>query len=653
LLTVEWHPAGQYQLGPEDADVLIQVRGGDLMWQKERLLNLGFARLPAAVEYVAWLDCEVLFDDPRWPERTTRALQEYRAVQPFSHVWYTSAGQAREIAEAPHRPDRRWSRYRVGSGVIASAKLLHQQGREALVDADLRGHLNPDLANDGSQLARIPGLAWAVRRSTLADLALFDRAIIGAGDWLWMLGILGSSQRWLAEASRLGYSYLDSSSYSKWAEAAWARFGGSVGYVEAPLLHLYHGPLGNRGYKARHRSFSRLGIDIETDITTTAEGPWQFVDARPEWTEFMHTYFRERREDDGLDPPVEPRLDERPLRDLLSGVYAMPAILVAHELGLFPLLATQPRTVAEVGQALGLRRRPAEALLAVCAAAGLVSAQAGRHALLPLAERFFLPESPAYFGGYWDLMIQNAGLYTFESIRQAVLTDAPQVERISGLAPSPESKAQRLRALTRALHSRGADSAMTWPGRVDLAGHRVFLDLGGGSGVHSIGVLQRWPHLRAIVFDLPSVCALAAEQVAQRGLEARIHTQAGDLWDPAPFPFADIHFYSEVFHNRAPEQCVRLLAKSFRDLPPGGRLLLHEMLFDDGLAGPLPVAAANLNMLLWSREGRQYSVPDLTGMVSAAGFLEVRLLPAGGYFSLLSARKPHSARTPSPEEPPM
>ena len=300
LLTVEWHPEGQYQLGAADAEVLIQVQGGDLMWQKERLLNLGLARLPAEVEYVTWLDCETLFCDPRWPERTVAALGEHDAVQPFSRVWYTNPEQAREIVEAPHPSGQCWSRYRTGDGVTASAKLLREQGREALVDADLRGHLNPDLPNDGSQLARIPGLAWTTRRSTIAGLDLFDRAIIGSGDWLWMLGILGSAQQWLTAASEFGYSYLASSSYPQWAEAAHARVGGRIGYVEGPMLHLYHGQLGNRRYKSRHRSFSRLRADIERDITTTAEGVWKFVNPRPEWTEFMHHYFLERNEDEAL-----------------------------------------------------------------------------------------------------------------------------------------------------------------------------------------------------------------------------------------------------------------------------------------------------------------------------------------------------------------
>ena len=63
-----------------------------------------------------------------------------------------------------------------------------------------------------------------------------------------------------------------------------------------------------------------------------------------------------------------PRADDRPLWDVVFGVYAFPAVLAAHRFKLFPLLVEQPRTVAEVCEALRLERRPAETMLAAAVA---------------------------------------------------------------------------------------------------------------------------------------------------------------------------------------------------------------------------------------------------------------------------------------------
>ena len=55
--------------------------------------------------------------------------------------------------------------------------------------------------------------------------------------------------------------------------------------------------------------------------------------------------------------------DDRALQELVMGMWAYPAVLLAHQLGLFSMLDENPRTPMEVARALGIEPRPAEALL--------------------------------------------------------------------------------------------------------------------------------------------------------------------------------------------------------------------------------------------------------------------------------------------------
>ena len=125
--------------------------------------------------------------------------------------------------------------------------------------------------------------------------------------------------------------------------------------------------------------------------------------------------------------PLKPTVDDRPLWDLLKGALAYQALTVAHHLKLFPLLEAQPRTTAEVCEALNLARRPATALLSTCAAVGLLEARDGHYALTPLAAEYLLPSSPFYFGSFLDMLIANDQVFSFASLKQAVLTNTPQV----------------------------------------------------------------------------------------------------------------------------------------------------------------------------------------------------------------------------------
>src|SRR5579883_2017119 len=56
LLTIECAFGDQPFNLPERTDV-IKVRSHSIIWQKERLLNLGVSWLPSSCRYVAWLDC--------------------------------------------------------------------------------------------------------------------------------------------------------------------------------------------------------------------------------------------------------------------------------------------------------------------------------------------------------------------------------------------------------------------------------------------------------------------------------------------------------------------------------------------------------------------------------------------------------------------
>jgi predicted O-methyltransferase YrrM len=334
-----------------------------------------------------------------------------------------------------------------------------------------------------------------------------------------------------------------------------------------------------------------------------------------------------------------PRMDYQPLHDILFGLWGYPAVLVAHDLKVFPLLAEAPRTLHEVCEALHLTPRPARALLAVCTSLGLVQVRDGRYTLTALSEDYLLDSSPTYFGGMFDMMVANNAAYSFESVKKAVLTDTAQVYGGGReMFQSHVEQTDLARAFTRIMHSRSMAPALAWPGLLDLSEHRLLLDVGGGSGAHCIGAALRWPHLHAIVFDMPPVCEVAQEYIARYGLQGRIRTVVGDLWQD-PFPAADVHFYSMIYHDWPSEKCQLLTRKSFESLEPGGRIIIHETLYNKDKTGPFPVAASSINMLLWT-EGEEYSGRELSTMLTEAGFITIDVQPTFGSWSIVTGCKP-------------
>jgi hypothetical protein len=333
----------------------------------------------------------------------------------------------------------------------------------------------------------------------------------------------------------------------------------------------------------------------------------------------------------------EPRSDDGLLTDLSSSLWGYAAVLVAHQLGIFALLDEKSCSLDELCQRSKLNPRPAHALLSAAVSLGLMRMQDGIFSLTPIAEDYLLKRSPTYWGPRLDLdmLIFADGV---AAIKKAALTDSPQAYGGGDVFATLMQNPELVRDFTRGMHSISMAPALKWPGAIDLSAYRMMLDVGGGSGAHSIGAVLRWPELKATTFDLAPVCEIAREFAAAQQLENRIAAHAGDMWKD-PFPDSDIHFYSSIYHDWPPDKCHFLTRKSFQSLKRGGRLIVHEILFNDERTGPLAASAYNLMMLYWA-PGQQYSGRELSSMLEEAGFADISIVPTFGRWSIVSGTKP-------------
>jgi hypothetical protein len=258
---------------------------------------------------------------------------------------------------------------------------------------------------------------------------------------------------------------------------------------------------------------------------------------------------------------------------------------------------------------------------------------------MPIAEDYLLDSSPTYFGEFFNLgILADPAVMSYESTKKAFLTDRSQVYEGEPIFQSHQEQIARARAFTHMMHGHSIGPALAWPDVISLDEHRIMLDVGGGSGAHAIGATQRWPDLQAIVFDLAPICEVANQYIARYSSQSRIQTHIGDMWND-PFPPADLHFYADIYHDWPLEKGRWPTEKSFESLKPGGRIIIHEMLYNDDKTGPFAVAGYSIAMLLWT-EGQQYSGRELCGMLTEAGFTDIEVKPTIGYWNIVTGRKP-------------
>jgi hypothetical protein len=260
---------------PSSPDV-IRVRARDVMWQKERLLNLAIERLPARCAKVAWLDCDLLFENPRWAVLTSELLERHRVVQPF-------------------RTPVRWMRD--GSVWAGDQWAL---GYVAACAADPGAVRGGDRVRHGD-----PGMAWAARREVLKGHGLYDRSILGGADHFMAHAMFGDVESRCID-SMLGIGTPYRSDAEDWGRRFHAAVGGDVAHVPGAVFLLWHGDYEKRLYRERREELLSLGFDPSTDLRLGDSGCWEWATDRPELHRWVRDYFAHRDEDGagGLAPGV-------------------------------------------------------------------------------------------------------------------------------------------------------------------------------------------------------------------------------------------------------------------------------------------------------------------------------------------------------------
>ena len=176
LRAVELSFNGSFELTELDAESIVQIEGSsaNLMWQKERLLNVALENLPGFCKNVVWPDIEVLFRNNKWVSQTCEALKSFAVVQPFAAV------------------------FRLPPGVTS----LDDVDDDVIIGTDksnfsiaIRGFANSvrtygatKRVLDSQMEHGFTGYAWAARREVIQALRMFDVSIVGGGvGGVWLL----------------------------------------------------------------------------------------------------------------------------------------------------------------------------------------------------------------------------------------------------------------------------------------------------------------------------------------------------------------------------------------------------------------------------------------------------------------------------------
>lgn len=307
--------------------------------------------------------------------------------------------------------------------------------------------------------------------------------------------------------------------------------------------------------------------------------------------------------------------------DLIFGHWRSQTLHAGVELGVFEVLAGEPRSAGEVAGELDLDPDNSYRLLRALASLGLLEERPDGSFRLSGEGELLTEDHPHSLRGV-ALLENGPEHYTlWPHLPGLVRTgeqDAFEDEHGSKLFEYPEEDPE---------YSRVFDEAMTSYSRAetravlealdgsDLADVDHLCDVAGGYGYLLSRLLDTHPHLTGEVLDLPKVVEEAGDVPEEVGVADRLTFTAGDMFEAVPE--ADGYLMKHILHDWDDGECVEIL-ESIREAAPSGTPVFVAELVVPGPGTPHFAKIFDINMMVCTT-GRERTVEEYGELFERAG----------------------------------
>jgi hypothetical protein len=318
----------------------------------------------------------------------------------------------------------------------------------------------------------------------------------------------------------------------------------------------------------------------------------------------------------------EPHAGEH-LRQLINGYQVTQAIYVAVTLGLPDLLADGPLDVEELADTTHTDPGSLYRLLRALTAVGILRENRdGVRRRFALTEfgRLLRSDVPGSLAGWAAFVARPYHWDSWGDLLHTVRTGEAAFAAHHGgesIWNWRERHPEESRIFDRAMSAIASVVARRLVDRFDFDRFSSIADLGGGDGTLLANVLQRYPGVRGVLFDLPHVIAGATTTLDAAGVADRCQLVAGSFFDQVP-PGCDAYVLKSILHDWDDASSVRILQRVRDASGPKTALLIVERVVDE--ADPSPTATmSDLNMMV-NTGGRERTTSEWRTLLEASGF---------------------------------
>ncbi|MGW0075549.1 methyltransferase [Streptomyces cellulosae] len=338
-----------------------------------------------------------------------------------------------------------------------------------------------------------------------------------------------------------------------------------------------------------------------------------------------------------VDPAPPPPMR---LRELVFGAACAAAVRAAVRLGVPDALDDSPMTVDDLATAVKTQPHTLRRLLRALSCQGVFAENPDgtfEHTDMSRLLREDDPHSLRYIA-LWctEPWTWNVWPRLDEAVRTGgnVFEEVYEEEFFTYLNESaPESAHVFNRAMTTSSEQSARDVAKL----LDLDDADSVVDIGGGQGHVLASLLEKHPHLRGTLLDLPGVVENADPRLRDGGaLADRARIVAGDCREDVPVE-ADVYIIKNVL-EWDDDSTRRVLAAIRRSARPQARVVVIENLVDD--TPSMRFTTAMDLLLLLNVGGAKHTRQSMVDRLTAAGLVIGEIRPVNAYLHAFECTVP-------------
>jgi hypothetical protein len=233
---------------------------------------------------------------------------------------------------------------------------------------------------------------------------------------------------------------------------------------------------------------------------------------------------------------------------------------------------------------------------------------------------------------------ENYRWQTWDKILYSIKTGKPAFDRVHQMPIFEyfENNPEAGKIFNQAMSSTSAIYNSAIVADYDFSSIKTLVDIGGGQGLFLTAILQAYPKLHGIVYDLPHVVTGATKQIEALKLNDRCTIASGSFFESVPSS-GDAYIMKLILHDWDDLQAIQILKNCRKVMGEDSKLLVVENVIPPGNE-PSTGKFTDVEMLLMTSGGKERTKDEFAQLFTAAGFQLTKIVPTSCPLSVIEGR---------------